>query len=98
MNAVEPCIHELDPETCTICNGSETRVRQRSASDVSKHRYFTCGLCERSLPETKFPTSDPGVRATGRCRECRDYLVDQRKQSVPDGAAVAKRRRQFGLR
>ena len=97
MNAAEPCIHELDPETCTICNGSEKRARQRSASDVSKHRYFTCALCERSLPETKFPTSEPGVRETERCRECRDYLVDQRKRKVSDVDAVAKRRRHFGL-
>lgn len=94
MNA-EPCIHELDPETCSLCKSGTERPSTRSPSTVRQDRYFSCLVCDRSMPETKFPTGEPGERLTDRCRECRDYLVDQRKRGVPEEDALEKRRRQF---
>jgi hypothetical protein len=94
----EPCIHELDPATCSLCKGGTERRITRSPSGVRQDRYFSCPVCDRSLPETKFPTGEPGERLTERCRECRDYLVNQRKRGVSDEDALDKRRRQFQRR
>lgn len=95
MSDDEECMHLIAAATCSICNGSDAVPVRRSTSDVRKDRSFTCSVCERSLPETRFPTGKPGERLTERCRACRDYLRDQRKAGVDDDEALAKRRRQF---
>lgn len=46
------CIHDLDPTTCSICNGRERRVRtvQSKPDIVITSRYDgSCGFCERSI-------------------------------------------------
>lgn len=93
--ADDTCIHELDPETCSLCKRGADRHVTRSPSGVRQDRYFTCPACDRSLPETKFPTGKPGERLTERCRECRDYVIEHRKRGASEADALVQRRRQF---
>jgi hypothetical protein len=88
-------MHEMAMGTCSICSGKDPSPNSRAASGVRTDRSFTCSVCERSLPETKFPTDKAGDRAPERCRECRDYLVAQHKLEISDDDAIAKRRREF---
>ncbi len=70
----------------------------RAASTVSKDGEMTCGVCERTLPVTKFPTTKNAageIVRHGRCRECRDGVTPEGKAAikarVARKAAAAKR-------
>lgn len=91
----ELCIHDMPPSQCSLCLHRDDKAIKRATSTITKHRDFTCPVCKRSLPETKFPTDKNQARRTDTCRECEKYVAAQVKAGETREAAREKRRRQF---
>jgi hypothetical protein len=78
----EPCIHDLDPATCSVCNGAEKRAAAESATFRSTAERGTygpwfaakfSGMCNGC-----FEDIEPGdtIRADGDgCYLCEDCGV-----------------------
>jgi hypothetical protein len=69
----EPCIHDLDPATCGVCNGAEKRVK---AERPPRGPWFvaqfpgTCGTCsERIKPGEMIRADGDGAYL---CEDCGD--------------------------
>jgi hypothetical protein len=69
----EPCIHELDPAGCAVCNGAEKRAAAQNAEPGVYGPWFTArhpGMCAGC-----FEDIEPGdkIRADGDgCYLCSD--------------------------